>query len=360
MYTILFVVPDLQCHGYAKQAALLASALPRDQFAVHVGVLSEDGVFSEGLKQAGLPVHFLGSHRSWLHAFFALRCLLRTLTPDLVQSWSSAVCWAACAQRAMLKRRLLPLIAAEPPLHGFWLRQAARAVVHTQYDAGKTRHPQVRIIPPAVEENPAPLQRQAFLRECGLPEDARFILCAGAIEQDHGFREAVWIFDILKYVYPNLWLLLAGNGPQRQAVETFSRTLCSQDNRVKFLGVRNDIPQLVELADLAWICGRQGGRNFALEALAAGCPVVAPRLPKFVEFLGNREAGLLVASAAASDFAQASRRILSDPVLRSTLGEAGRTRAACFGLSCIVKQWLALYAEMISPAGCNSSPLLSP
>jgi glycosyltransferase involved in cell wall biosynthesis len=233
-------------------------------------------------------------------------------------------------------------------------------VVHSQQDAGKARLPRARIIPPAVEENPIPIQRDALLRDTGLPEDARFILCAGLIEKGCGFREAVWIFDILQQIYPNLWLLLAGDGPERRSVEAFSRTRSQQYNRVKFLGVRSDIPRLLGLAELAWVCGRRGGRNFALEALAAGCPVVAPRLPKFVELLGDEQAGTLVASDAASDFAQASRRILDDPVLRSTLAQSGRNRAARFGLARILKQWLDLYAEILPPAGCNSSPLLSP
>ena len=183
MHTILFLVPDLIGHGYAKQAALLAGALPGNQFVVHVGVLGEDGVFSERLKQADVPIHFLGSTRSWLRPLFAARRLLRSLAPDLVQTWGGAVRWAACAQRAKLGRCLSPLIAVEPPVNGIWPRQAARAVVHSQQDAGKARLPRARIIPPAVEENPIPIQRDALLRDTGLPEDARFILCAGLIEK---------------------------------------------------------------------------------------------------------------------------------------------------------------------------------
>jgi glycosyltransferase involved in cell wall biosynthesis len=359
MHTLLFLVPDLHCHGYAKQAALLATALPRDHFAVHVGVMGQDGVFSERLKQAGMPIHAVGASRSWLQGLFGLRRLLRELSPDAVQAWGGAVRWAGLVRMASLARCTWKLIAVEPPQE-IWLRSAAEVVVHFSSDAERIRHPHPRVIPIAVEEQATVLERDTFLESCSLPSDCRFIFCAGAIEKGHGFREAVWIFDILKYVYPNLWLLIAGDGPQRLAVEAFSHSRGRQENRVKFLGIRNDIPKLLGLADLAWVCGRRGGRNFALEALAVGCPVVAPRRPEFVELLGNHEAGILVASEAASEFAQASRRILDDPALRSTFGDAGRARAARYGSARVVKQWLDLYAELFSPAGCHSSPLLSP
>jgi glycosyltransferase involved in cell wall biosynthesis len=360
MHTILFLLPDLSCHGYAKQAALLARTLPRDQFAVHVAVLQAGGVFSERLEQAGLSIHVLRGSRTWFHVPIALHRLLRALAPDLVQAWDGAAPWAALARFAMFRRHRWPLVVVEPGLEGISVIQAARIVIHAPHGAGKVRHPRVKIVPPAVEVNPTPLQRQALLRECGLPDDARFVLCAGAIEKGHGFREAVWIFDILKHVYPNLWLLISGEGPERRSVEAFGLSRGQRDNRVKILGARSDIPQLVGQADLAWVCGRQGGRNFVLEALAAGCPVVTPRLPKFVELLGDDETGFLVATEAASGFAQASRRILDDPVLSSALRQSGRARAARFDSARVVNQWLDLYAELISPAGCNSSSLLSP
>jgi glycosyltransferase involved in cell wall biosynthesis len=359
MRTTLFLVPDLSCRGYAKQATLLADALPRDQFAVHIGVLGENGVYSERLKQAQVPVHWLGASRSWVQGHASLQRLLRMLSPDLVQAWSGAVRWAALARIACFRRPQWELVAVEPPREAIWLRLASNVIMHFPLHAQGADRPSSRVIPLAVEEKLPPLDRESFYRSGGLPADARILLGAGAIEQGHGFREAVWIFDILKYIYPNLWLLLAGDGRLRRAVEAFSGSRGPQDNRVKFLGTRSDIPQLLGLADLAWVCGRRGGRNFALEALAAGCPVVAPRLPEFVELLGNNDAGILAASEAASDFARASRRILDDPVLRSTLAQAGRTRAAHFGLARVVKQWVDLYAELFSPAGCNASPLLS-
>jgi len=207
--------------------------------------------------------------------------------------------------------------------------------------------------------NIASTDRAALFRECGLPDNARFILCAGAIEKDHGFREAIWTFDILKYVYPDLWLLIAGDGPARADMEAFNRSRSREGNRVRILGVRRDVPQLLHEAELVWICGRRGGRSLAVEALAAGRPVVARRRQDLLELLGDGETGFLIASGLASDYALASRRILDNPTLRSRLGEAARNRARCFALPRILEQWVDLYADIIPPARCNPGLLLS-
>ena len=107
--------------------------------------------------------------------------------------------------------------------------------------------------------------RDAALRELDLPADARIIACAGAMEQGHGFREAVWVFDILKYVYPNLWLLAIGAGSQRRRVEDFGRSLGCDDFRVRFVVPDPDALNLLGLAEVVWLLGDRGGVLDAVE-----------------------------------------------------------------------------------------------
>ncbi|HEV3143109.1 MAG TPA: glycosyltransferase [Gemmataceae bacterium] len=354
--TLLFLVPDLNCHGWAKQAMLLACALPKDQFGVHVGVLGEEGVFLEPLRAAGIPAHLFGARR--LSAWFALKRLLRQLSPELVQTWGSALPWAALAKMARLGWPKWKLLAVDPP-KDFWLGLADSVVVSALQQVLENRHCHWHVIPPAVQNASNPSAQDVSHRELALPEGARYILCAGAIEKGHGFRVAVWIFDILQYIYPDLWLVIAGDGPERNAVEAFTRSRGWKENRVKFLGIRNDIPRLLEPAELVWVCGRHGGRNLALEALAAGKPAVARYRPEFVELLGEAETGFLVRSGRASDFAHASRRILDDPLLAHDFAEAARNRAARFALPRILKQWLDLYAEFFPQDDCNPPAILS-
>jgi glycosyltransferase involved in cell wall biosynthesis len=129
-------------------------------------------------------------------------------------------------------------------------------------------------IPPIVELAP-PCDRPEIRRSLGIPESAELIVASGGFEADANLRDAVWAFDILKYAHPNARLMLVGDGPGRAGVEQFQRGLAFDDDRAIFTGLRADAPALFAAADQFWMVARTGGAFAALEALAAGAPVIA-------------------------------------------------------------------------------------
>src|SRR5262249_37010380 len=191
---------------------------------------------------------------------------------------------------------------------------------------------------------PAPVERESILRELELPTGARIIACSGIIERGHGFMEAAWVFDILKYVYRDLWLLVLGDGPQRRRVEEFARSLGRDDYRVRFAGARHDAPSLLGLAEVVWVLGERGGNRAVLEALAAGRPVVARQRADLTELVG--ETGFLVASADRHEAARATRRIIDDALLSQRMQAAAAARAAEFAPERIAPRLAALYARL--------------
>ncbi len=115
------------------------------------------------------------------------------------------------------------------------------------------------------------------LRErLGLPATARILMAAGDYAPGDGMRMAVWAFDVLKYVAPDLHLVLVGDGPGRRRVGCFARGLGPDDDRVHFLDDDNPA-SLVPEADLAWGTHPHGGADFLRAALAVGIPVIALR-----------------------------------------------------------------------------------
>jgi glycosyltransferase involved in cell wall biosynthesis len=69
------------------------------------------------------------------------------------------------------------------------------------------------------------------------------------------------------------------------------------------------------------------GARVALEAMAAGRPVIASRWPALAEVVVHGETGYLVDPGSKIDLAQKSRQLLGDAGLRCRLGVAGRRRA---------------------------------
>jgi glycosyltransferase involved in cell wall biosynthesis len=85
---IVHIIPTLDQGGAEKQLALLATRLPRDEFDVHVCILTRTGPLAEPLRQHDIPIHAID--KQWKldpAAYWRLRRLLRHLRPDLVHTW---------------------------------------------------------------------------------------------------------------------------------------------------------------------------------------------------------------------------------------------------------------------------------
>ena len=119
------------------------------------------------------------------------------------------------------------------------------------------------------------IPRESLRVRCGLPPEARVLMAAGDYLRGDGMRMAVWAFDVLKYVAPDLHLILIGDGPERDRVRRFARSLGFDDDRVRFAD-DNPLTAAAE-ADLAWCTHPRGGLPFLRAALACGVPAVAVR-----------------------------------------------------------------------------------
>lgn len=92
-----------------------------------------------------------------------------------------------------------------------------------------------------------------------------------------------------------------------------------------------------------------GGESFGIvvvEAMAAGCAVVASDIPAFVEVSGNSALHVPVGDPAA--LSEALTSLLLDPHRARTLGERGRTRSMRYDWSIVVDKYRELYAEAAS------------
>ena len=85
---ILLVIPTLDRCGAEKQLTLLATHLPKEQFDVHVAVLTRDGPYSADLRQAGIPCTVIGKKgKISFSAYFRLKRLIQKFQPDVVHTW---------------------------------------------------------------------------------------------------------------------------------------------------------------------------------------------------------------------------------------------------------------------------------
>lgn len=138
-------------------------------------------------------------------------------------------------------------------------------------------------------------------RKCGLPLDGPIIGMTGVIRPHKGQREAIQILrEVIKRV-PAARLVVVGTAGESDEARRYEREILELsaglglNDRVVFLGWRDDVPQLMRAMNLMLVPSHdfEGVPRVILEGLEAGLPIVATDLPQFREVLGQFGAGAL-------------------------------------------------------------------
>ena len=119
---------------------------------------------------------------------------------------------------------------------------------------------------------------------------------------------------------------IAGDGPQLDALKLLAQKLGITD-RVQFLGwqAREQLIEQYHWSNLFLFPSRHEGMpNAVLEAMASGLPVIASRIAGSEELVSNGETGFLFPSEDIEALRDALRKLISDTVLRQTMGNVAR------------------------------------
>lgn len=189
-----------------------------------------------------------------------------------------------------------------------------------------------------VEQYRAPLSRAALCAEFGLSPDCYLVGSVGRLSYQKGF-------DLLLQALPlvscqDIALLLIGEGEDEADLRARAAALGLQE-RVHFAGYRQDVPRLLGALDLYVHPARwEGMPNALLEAMAAGCPIVASAVDGVCELIEDGTAGWLVQPEKIGALAAATQAALSDPAEARRRGVAAQQRAATrFSVEAMVAAW---------------------
>lgn len=146
-------------------------------------------------------------------------------------------------------------------------------------------------------------------------------------------------------------LRLAGEGPERDALETLADSL-GVGNRVHLPGHVADIPSFLQQLDAFVLPSRSEAHpNALLEAMACGLPCVATRMGGVLEVLGGGQFGRLIDPGDTTALAEAISA-LCDPKLGQPLGQAGRKRVVEeYSMERMLRDYADLYAAVARSAG---------
>lgn len=361
MPRILYLLPDLDYRGHARQAALLAERLPHDRFQLAVASLSEKNAWRESIAREGIAVYsFAKAHRFDFQHWFELRRVLRTFQPEIIHVWGIEALRTLRYATLLRPGALPPIVLSLPPSWirgrrlGWWdrrlLSRVSRFVSSCESDrtamtaAGLPAVKVVTIRPGIPASSPTSASRADF----GIPPGP-IVMSVGHMQGFGRLMDAFWVAEILSYVLPDLQLAVVGEGDFRPRVLGYFENMPRIASRVHFLGARTDAPELMSLADVVLVPHRRLGGTFTtLEAMAAGKPVVATRLPHLVEIIRDNETGMLANPADQPGLARGCLRLLENDEKQEAMGQAAREMVQHdFTVEEMVHRFAATYDEVL-------------
>lgn len=212
--------------------------------------------------------------------------------------------------------------------------------------------------PAAVVPNCLPVERYCrpavarshWRAEAGFAYDTPLVTCVAGLRPEKNHELLLQAFARSSAAARDAHLLLAGGG-KTEDLQQLAAALGIAE-RVHFLGVRTDIPDLLAASDLFVLASKYEGNPLCImEAMAAGLPVIAPRVGGIPELVTDGVEGLLVEPSQIESLARALDVLLADRKLQARFGAASLKRAfAQFDVRHMVAGYQALYEAPLPAA----------
>jgi glycosyltransferase involved in cell wall biosynthesis len=373
---ILMVVTGLGVGGAERQIVALAHRFQTLGSSIVVVTLIEPGPLKEEMTKANIPVYSLGMKRGipGPGAIFKLAKIVRRERPDVVHAHMFHANVLARVSRIFWMKT--PLVCAIRNLNEVssratdfeaitwrdsayrytnFLAQKTTAVCDTCAERyiriGAFRAEQLVSIPNGIVVSRFVRNPEAGARlrkELGL-EGKLVGLMVARMEppKDQGLLLRAWAVAVKKY--PDLYLLLLGDGPDRPQLEALAQSLGLTD-RVRFMGVRKDVNAFLSMADFFLLVTNMEGMPVStLEACAASLPLIGSRAGGIPEVVLDRKTGFLVPRNDLDALVGAIEKMASlTPTERAAMGAAAYQLASSrYDFEVMINGYLRVYNEAI-------------
>lgn len=193
-------------------------------------------------------------------------------------------------------------------------------------------------------------QRRAAVRlSLGVAEDTIVIVCVANLFPYKGHADLLAALASLRNRFVGryqLWLVGRDAGEQVTLEQEVSRLGLAEC--VRFLGERQDVPDLLAAGDIGVLASHEEGfSNAVLEGMAASLPMVVTDVGGNAEAVLDGECGFVVPAKSPVELGEALGKLIDDVSLRQKMGEAGRVRVVeSFSIKACVSAYEAFYEEI--------------
>lgn len=239
------------------------------------------------------------------------------------------------------KRRLVNPWLARRCHHIVTISEATRRAME-EYDALPAKR--IEVIWNGVSLPEAGLIDPVSRDDLGLAPEARIVGMASRMVELKNFPMALRSCAEVFREFPDVYLVIAGDGPVRASVERQCKEM-RIDHRVRLLGMRDDLDRLIPAFDIFALTSLTEGISVTLlQAMAHRVPVVVSAVGGNTEVVQNRENGLVVPSEDSGAMADALRELLSSEKLCHELGRKAEERVRkYFSFDAMLDRYTELY-----------------
>lgn len=193
--------------------------------------------------------------------------------------------------------------------------------------------------------DPGPREPANLRNSLDLAGDTFLLVMVGALQERKGQRTAL---KALADLPGSVHLVIAGEGEKEGEYRDYASRLGIGD-RVHFLGYRNDVPAILDEADLMVLTSSVEATPYVIiEAMASGLPVVASGVYGIPELVEEGKTGILIQPGDHASLVKAVMSLLNDRGLRTSMKEAARRRYEdLFRIEISVLKTIDVYRELV-------------
>lgn len=340
---LLQITHDLDLGGLQQVIYNICRSIDHTRFEVAVLCLRARGIYAADVEALGIPVHLLEQKPGGVDylAFAKVARLLRELQIDVIhthntQPFIDGTLGAVMAGvrtiihtdharsfpdkfRYMVAEKIMSLFAYR--VVGCSDHTSHQLITHEKISRRK-----VRTILNGIDPARFDLQvdRTAKRRELGLPASGSVIGLAVRLSDQKGITYLLRAMPLILNEHPQTSLLIAGDGELADELKSEAAALGVSGN-VVFCGARKDIPELLRILDIYVLPSLWEGLPMViLEAMAAGCPVVATNVGGNPSAVVDGRTGRLISPADPAALAAAITGLLASESLRQAYSRAAR------------------------------------
>ena len=363
---VVQVVHSLDIGGTERVVRDVARHFNRDGFRTSVCCLDRLGDYGRELQREGVAIEVLARRPGVdLSLVVRLRRLYRKVGADVVHAHQYTPYFyaaSACLLTPPLKvlftehgrhqpdrlrlRRVVCNQLLRPVTAGY--TAVSEFTRQSLVEFEKMPRSRIRLIYNGIELDSAESLKAGPLvkKDLGLSPGARVVLSVGRMDRIKDFATLLRAVARLAGDVPEAVLLVAGDGDQAYLAEL--RALAAglgMNGRVRFLGNRGDVPELLAACDVfALTSVSEAASMTILEAMRAARPVVATDVGGNRELVAPGQTGLLVPAGNAGAVADALGHLLTRPDEAQRMGGAGRRQvSARFSVAGALEEYRRLY-----------------